>query len=156
MKYLFCVSINENNHTTCCKQCYAIIHLDITIQQDPDKIVMCYSLMDQVSIVKKTMELYTKNKVVPSITEVDKDAQLLKLSPVEFCNIVRKVGSNDVIKNYKIFFKKIDQLEDSCEFSGDDENDELEPIEEPGQPVYHHFTKNELAFLQAHFNQGTK
>lgn len=138
-RYLMCIELGNDHYGTCCKLCYMVKHLEISL----DKLIICHSELSQVEIIRKTVELQC-----PSITTVDPNAKIIKLSPLEYSNLIR----HDVKlpEQYKIFFKNVELEASTTEFS--DSEDQLEQLTDDIPIEYHHFSKNELDILRKHFS----
>lgn len=141
-RYLICIELVTDKYGTCCKLCYMVKHLDIG---STDKIILGYSDMSQVDIIRKTVD-----NMCPVITMIDPNVKLLKLSPLEYSSLIRH--KRVLPKQYKIFFKNVElEASKELEFSDDDsilsdcDNDDKKPV------VYHHFSLEELAVLRDHF-----
>ncbi len=102
IKYLRCT---DNN--ICCYPCYIITHINYDFDEE---VVICWSKMEQVDIVKKTVDGFINDGKIPEPYEIDKGAKRIKLSTMELSNIFVYIGEDvknripGFLKSYKIFF----------------------------------------------------
>jgi len=102
-KYLICSYLeNAKCHDVCCRMCYLITHLNYGFFNE---IKLYYSELSQIDIIKKTVEYIIKNNSVPPPTDIDPNVNSLKISVLEFINILNSYTEYpDAFKNYKFFF----------------------------------------------------
>jgi hypothetical protein len=112
-KYLMCFHLDSNSDNTvedikdnldvCCKLCYMVTHVNYSYLDD---IIVCWSELDQVEIVRKTVDYVIKNNKVPELKDIDKNVKQSPLSVMELCSILLE-GNKKLLKNInniKIFF----------------------------------------------------
>src|SRR5690606_2473607 len=91
-KYMICFKSDKDKLDTACRLCHIVTHLNHNYQNE---IVLCYSKMSQLDIVRKTVDKTVELGTVPSILEVDPKAKLIDLSIYEFANIL--ISKNNVL-----------------------------------------------------------
>jgi len=102
-KYLYIIN-NLTSNDVCCRLCYLITHINFGFF---DEMILCFSNLSQLDIVRKTVNFIIHNKKVPTIIEIDPDAKKLPISLYEFSNILSLYQFNNLprqMKSYKIFF----------------------------------------------------
>lgn len=60
------------------------------------------SIMTQLDIVRQTVEFITKNKSLPTITNIDPNARQTNMKPIQFIKLFNE--HDDKVKNYKLFY----------------------------------------------------
>ncbi len=113
-KYMRCIHLNGNNKDNrmenleiSCKGCYSITHLNagFTI----DDVVLCYSEMSQLSIVRKSISYIATKGGVPVPSSIDKDVKRVPISVVEYVNLLLTYDRPEMpteMRNYKLFFSQ--------------------------------------------------
>lgn len=173
IKYLMCIHLDNNSNNNdisnldlCCKVCYDITHINNSFNNE---MIVCYSQLSQLEIVRKTIDFIINNNKVPKINNIDKNASRVQLSVMEFSNIL--VHSKQNKYNYKIFFTEkldttfvsanikvpmfIDELSNelSNEFTEGRElsNEFTEEHNQTNAEKVHIFPDNELQYLKSIF-----
>lgn len=108
-KYLICFHLDKDgsnnkmeNLDMCCKMCYIITNLNYGHFDD---IILCWSKMSQLDIVKNTINYVLQKHRLPTIEDIDKNAKKLSLSVIELCSaLLENEKIFPEIENYKIFF----------------------------------------------------
>ena len=101
-KFLICINLNENNkmnvenYDTCCKICYTIENLNYGFFKD---IKFYYSRLDQLTIVRKTVNYFLVSGKLPRPEEIDPEIKKLDLGVLEIINLML----NDAKEIYKYF-----------------------------------------------------
>lgn len=165
-RYLFCVPRNntkinsDNDLLVICKLCFMITNINHNYCKE---LSLCWSTLDQVEIVRKTVDFILKEQKVPLITEIDKNAKKIPMSLTEISNILIKYKKlPKEMNNYKIFVTQeldvsfieynsiirplfIDEESEEFQFSNNSSiNNET--------ITYHIFSNNEIKFLEKFFN----
>lgn len=110
-KYMFCVRMdktleknNIENLVSCCKLCFICSHFNCNFL---DETVLCYSKLDQIEIIRKTVDYIITHKTVPSVEEIDKNAKIINISLYKYLNLIDSLQKTPKItNNLKIFFTK--------------------------------------------------
>jgi hypothetical protein len=163
-KYLYCSIIdnNDNNITVTCKLCYMIAHIDYFVSSK--EIILLYSKMDQIDIIRKTIDNIMTNYIVPFPQNIDKNVKRPKISMLEYLSVKDVLMDN----NYKIFFTdKLNNNFISCIANANiNENYMFDNDSTPEQDNinvsdfekqisildYHPLTNNEIKLLNVQFN----
>ena len=103
-KYLYCLNINDNISISC-KLCYVVTHIDYYMNSK--EIILLYSTIDQIDIIRKTVDGIMENSCVPFYDHIDPNVKIPQPSLLEYMAIKDELGDN----NYKIFFT--DKLDDN-------------------------------------------
>jgi len=98
---LFNVYINKKIYKGC------IFCSKITNYKNTDvyDVIICKSDMDQLDIIKKTVDCFFNNDSIPIPTEIDKDAKIVNITVRNFIKAVNNDDKN-ILNNLKIFFTK--------------------------------------------------
>ena len=120
------INIYLKNKNYFCKICYKINNCDI----NSDKYFeLCYSTLSQKDIVCKTYDFINNNKKIPNITDIDENAMDIKLSIIEFIEVLRHIDKiPSFFNNYKLFLNynfNIDYLIKKSKFLSDDDNNNV-------------------------------
>ena len=110
-KYLICFHLDKDtknddydNLRMACRPCYMITHLNFQFNYE---LILCWSKISQIDIVRKTVNYAHKKLTIPEINRVDADALRLPLSLFEFLELLSHNEIDDLppeMSNYKIFF----------------------------------------------------
>tara|TARA_A100000164_G_C21903917_1_gene771968 strand:+ start:659 stop:1231 length:573 start_codon:yes stop_codon:yes gene_type:complete len=108
------------NKNYLCNICYKINNCNIN---SDNNFSLCYSKISQKDIVCKTYDFINNNKKIPNITDIDKNAMNIKLSIIEFIEIIRNIEKTPCFfNNYKLFLSynfNIDYLIKKSRFLSD-------------------------------------
>lgn len=158
--------VNIDNIISCCKLCYMIYNCKYTYQK---QLTLCWSKKKQKVIIKKTIDYIIKNKKIPLITEIDKNAKRLPITLIEYLDVLKGSKIPAEMHNYKIFvspYFEIDFLKDYIdidEFMFVDENVDEKKIHindllnnyDKSLKEYN-MSQKEKTFIDNHFNLTNK
>lgn len=113
-KYLICLNLDDSKQKTfklentdmCCKACFIINHLNYGFNDD---VVLCFSKLPQLDIVRSTVDYVIKNTSIPSPDQIDHNARRAKLTTLELSNLLLNKKGPEIeekLKDLKIFFTK--------------------------------------------------
>ena len=97
------VTTSNSSEYNLCELCKAVWVYD---KNDTYKIVMLQSSLDQVEIIKKTVNLFNTNGCIPSPSEIDPDTKSINMSSQNLKYILfhnKELGKTFSNKNFKIF-----------------------------------------------------
>ena len=102
-KYLISIYIPKAKVTDiACRLCFLISRLNYG---NYNEIKLYYSEMNQLDIVKNTVEYIIANNSIPSPNLIDKNIKTSPISVLEYINIMNNYDDQpNELKNYKIFF----------------------------------------------------
>lgn len=96
--YLIATFIQEENcFDLLCPACRVITHLNTGLSKGID---LYYTEMDQLDIVRKTIDYIISTKTMPTVQTIDPQAKQVPISLLEFINLL----AHNRLPNYKIFF----------------------------------------------------
>ena len=117
-KFLHCVkpdsqtknlSYTPDNLTILCRLCYMISHANCFLNSN--SMILCWSQLDQIDIIRNTVDFVINKSYVPSIQDIDPDAKIIDMSILEFVNIQNNITDifkvnhlHDYFDKYKVFF----------------------------------------------------
>jgi hypothetical protein len=117
LKYIICFHLDgdpnntdKTNMNLSCKMCYAITHLNFGQLND---VLICYSNLDQTTIVKKTIDYIIEHNITPDPLIIDPGVTIAPISLMELCSILLK-NKNVIppeLHKYKIFFTNKSDIE---------------------------------------------
>jgi hypothetical protein len=157
-RYLFCIRIDGNsknnepdNLDLMCKACYIIKHINYGFNNE---IEVGLSKLSQLNIVRRTIDHVMSYNRVPTMKEIDPDAEKVGLSIMELSNVMI-TADVDKVEKYKIFFTP---LFDTGFIKMSMFVDEDEPVTEDAEVTedttkVHKFTKDERVFLNEFFKK---
>lgn len=133
----------------CCRACYIITHINYGFT---DEIEIYWSKMNQLQIVRDTIDFIVDKGRVPYVSEIDEDARILPISSIEYATLIAESNLPKEMENYKVFFTQkfsTVHLEMEKSFFDDDNDDD---IPKPKKLYEYELTKKEKQFLQEHFS----
>jgi len=111
-KYLYCIHLDgdpnnfeSDNINIACKLCYMITNINYFTNSG--QLILMYSKISQIDIVRKTIDNIIKFGSVPTFDSIDPDVEIPEISLVEYITIIcnyKKTKINVDFTNYKIFF----------------------------------------------------
>lgn len=96
-KYLYCINYDVHKYVVC-KFCYTVTNIDFFLHHKG--IVLLYSILPQLDIIKKTINYIKDNNKIPLFKDIDVNIKKTKLSLLEYLVVRDHIKDN----NYKIFF----------------------------------------------------
>jgi hypothetical protein len=123
--YLYCT----NDTFIMCKLCYIITHVDFYLHNN--EIVLLYSSMNQIDIIRKTVDYIMEHNTIPLFKNIDKTVKKPQLSIIEYMAVKEDLCDN----NYKIFFTNnlnmsfISKLLDNTIYSFSDEDNKMDILD---------------------------
>lgn len=106
LKYLIGVYVNDSVQILC-RACYLINNINMGFNNE---IILCYSKLSQLDIVKKTVNHIIDTDEIPTPTEIDKNSKMINLSIMELSNLLLNIDNIDKkfkhFNRFKIFFSK--------------------------------------------------
>lgn len=172
-KYLICFYLTKDRLDVCCRMCYTLTHLNYNMCCSLDELILCYSKLDQLDILRKTVNFTIKTNTVPNVLDIDPQARKLNLSVMELCALLIAKYDNKC-SDYKIFFtNKLDTTFIDSYIDKDNKSsksmfiDAVAPVNASNQVapldtgIYkdlkmHKFSKDELEFLERFFDVSSK
>jgi len=108
-KYMYCVRKDKSsskdikNLISCCRLCYICTHFNYLFFEE---VVLCRSKMQQVDIIRKTVDYILANNSIPSIIDIDANAEQINMSVYNFINLISlyEIHNISIIKDFKVFF----------------------------------------------------
>lgn len=158
--------VNIHNIAACCKLCHMIYNCKYTYQK---QLSLCWSRKKQKVIIKKTIDYIIKNKKIPLITEIDKNAKQLPITLIEYLDVLKGSKIPVEMYDYKLFvspYFDIDFLKDYIdidEFMFVDEdidekkiyvNDLINNYDKSLEK--YNMSQKEKTFIDSHFNLTNK
>lgn len=115
-KYLHCIHIDRDktnnklsNLGICCKPCFMVTNIDYNFNNE---VVINWSKVDQLTIIRRTVDFIIKNGYIPNPKDVDPQ---VKKSPISILELTTVLGNKKLrknrsypkeLENYKVFFTK--------------------------------------------------
>lgn len=100
-KFLHCFSSGDN-HFVLCRLCYMLSNMFFFI--DSNSFIVCNSSLDQVSIIRKTVDHILNYNTVPSISYIDPHAQVFDISILEFFHVKDISHPHNPFSSPRFFF----------------------------------------------------